>query len=873
MGFPVSSWVSLFLYCFGFDFRESGSSWTKKEKKKIVPGNKMAEALFSLAKVMFDTGTIPENYLSSTVISLFKKGVATDVGNYRGISLIEILLKVVTAVATRRTVAALEKAEFFRQEQGGFRSEEECIAQVIALHEVCRRRREEGSNTYLFFADMRKAFDVVSHAAVLSKLKEAGVHGKMMDFFLGLYRNPRFQCRSGKDLSDGVKLSRGLRQGCNASPSLFLVFINDIMDAAERSGLGVDLPRLTQNDIDNGVVKKLVGLLFADDSVGAAQNYNDITRVVGFMEAWAGVFGMSFGLTKCAIMVVQGKGKPLETKRDIFLCGEAIPWESEYEYLGLWFNDDLDKSKMVKELAKKIGTKSLPAMRKMVGGACIPLALRLRAVKSLLIPALTYGGELFGLHGTASKSTAPALVRELESVLNSALFMISKGSWSASSRSLAAVNTLRRDWQIPSVEAVWAGKCARALVKFRFSKGWVAEVMKHAPPHKGATKGWQEAARLTCNKTAKLFGYEVGSDWTVEDMPVQQQFLDSFMGKSEKELGPVPANVRKALLGSHFLSGAPLPADGDLQAQVGIISRREGRCVQMVVEECRYRRTSTGTAYAASVCRYAKGGFESSRADVIKASLLHPELSSGFHWIARIRSGNFYLWKQAVDLAGRMEAVQLANNTVKEGCGCCGKDDVPDSLAHFFFDCKAAGLEELRVRMDFQELAQVLGERVGDYHSVCQNLDGKYLAGTKVTSWEVEVDKSSLALMLVGGTGYQHANSTTVFPYGLKHLSGWLHSNDKGQGPILVPASQHQTIAKAVQQMWGDTVRKGATVRSRRTKFQASECFLEAGLILAARFLQEAMKIRNAAMWQLNQKQNERSGRSQHPLVGQPSGT
>ena len=175
--------------------------------------------------------------------------------------------------------------------------------------------------------------------------------------------------------------------------------------------------------------------------------------------------------------------------------------------------------------------------------------------------------------------------------------------------------------------------------------------------------------------------------------------------------------------------------------------------------------------------------------------------------------------------------------------------------------------------MDFQELAQVLGERVGDYHSVCQNLDGKYLAGTKVTSWEVEVDKSSLALMLVGGTGYQHANSTTVFPYGFKHLSGWLHSNDKGQGPILVPASQHQTIAKAVQQMWGDTVRKGATVRSRRTKFQASECFLEAGLILAARFLQEAMKIRNAAMWQLNQKQNERSGRSQLPLVGQPSGT
>ena len=68
----------------------------------LQPGNEMARAMFHLAPEMLRLGVAPNNMTVSLVLALFKKGDKRGPGNYRGISLIEILLKALTSVVTHR---------------------------------------------------------------------------------------------------------------------------------------------------------------------------------------------------------------------------------------------------------------------------------------------------------------------------------------------------------------------------------------------------------------------------------------------------------------------------------------------------------------------------------------------------------------------------------------------------------------------------------------------------------------------------------------------------------------------------------------------------------------------------------------------------
>ena len=142
--------------------------------ESLSPGNNMPRALFDIASQMLEHGVAPRNMEVSQVIALFKKGDRTEPGNFRGISLIEILLKVVTDIVIKRVYAHLEEAEppAFVIEQGGFRQRREAVAQHVALYESCKRRSLVGKRAYVLWADFKKAFDLAGRVALLSKLKE-----------------------------------------------------------------------------------------------------------------------------------------------------------------------------------------------------------------------------------------------------------------------------------------------------------------------------------------------------------------------------------------------------------------------------------------------------------------------------------------------------------------------------------------------------------------------------------------------------------------------------------------------------------------------------------------------------------------------------
>jgi hypothetical protein len=177
---------------------------------------------------------IPELQETALIIPIHKDDDPFDMDNYRGISIITDLLKILTSILNTRLKNAALKHNLIRKEQAGFRSKEECMAQVISLYEIVNRRKLTGRETFACFIDFRKAYDTVPHEALFLKLERMGIRGRILEFIRALY-NQSFQAvrigaGSNKLIGEQFQLLRGLRQECPLSPILFNLFINDILD-------------------------------------------------------------------------------------------------------------------------------------------------------------------------------------------------------------------------------------------------------------------------------------------------------------------------------------------------------------------------------------------------------------------------------------------------------------------------------------------------------------------------------------------------------------------------------------------------------------------------------------------------------------------
>jgi hypothetical protein len=118
---------------------------------------------------------VPDSLNVSCLVSVFKKGDPTDTNNYRGISLIDSLGKILITLLTTRLQQTLEDQNILIKGQSGFRSGEEAVAQALALYEIIKRRQNVSLDTFALFLDYEKAFDSVPHEGLFRKMDILGI--------------------------------------------------------------------------------------------------------------------------------------------------------------------------------------------------------------------------------------------------------------------------------------------------------------------------------------------------------------------------------------------------------------------------------------------------------------------------------------------------------------------------------------------------------------------------------------------------------------------------------------------------------------------------------------------------------------------------
>ena len=91
------------------------------------------------------------------------------------------------------------------------------------------------------FLDASKAFDVVWHQSMLSKLHDLGIHNDLWLIYNSMYQNMTSKVKWEKTLSDKIHEMQGVRQGGIPSTELFKARCDELLSMVENSTLGYSI--------------------------------------------------------------------------------------------------------------------------------------------------------------------------------------------------------------------------------------------------------------------------------------------------------------------------------------------------------------------------------------------------------------------------------------------------------------------------------------------------------------------------------------------------------------------------------------------------------------------------------------------------------
>ena len=143
------------------------------------------------------------------------KGDKEDPGNYRGITLLNVVGKVFCKVLNNRLVRCLDKGGDCNEGQAGYRVNRSCMDNVYSLNEIAQGRLREDKCTYAFFLDVHKAYDTVWHDGLWVKLWDMGVKGRMWCVFKNMYEASRSAILLEGEKLAAFRVEQCVAQGCS----------------------------------------------------------------------------------------------------------------------------------------------------------------------------------------------------------------------------------------------------------------------------------------------------------------------------------------------------------------------------------------------------------------------------------------------------------------------------------------------------------------------------------------------------------------------------------------------------------------------------------------------------------------------------------
>ena len=364
-------------------------------------------------------GIFPSKLKQAKVIPLYKnKGEDTSFGNYRPISLLNVISKIFERVVFNQIYHYFLVNNLLFGSQYGFRTRHSTEDAAIELVDQIHRAFENDMHDQVLavFLDLSKAFDTIDHEILLKKLSHYGVIGEALDWFRS-YLTDRTQFVLYDDTESELQTIRvGVPQGSLLGPLLFLIYINDAHRASDALKFihFADDTTLSQNlsffsGVNNG-------------SLTQSQLERRINVELKFIHDWLCVNKLSLNVSKTRSMVFKNPRLPMVSQPFVVeIDGEKVKYVSEFNFLGVTLDEFLTWTPHTKRIQSKI-SRSLGVIKRV--RKLLPRDKLITLYNSLILPHFNFGVKLWG---TNLKLLSTIQKRAVRVVTNSSYFAHTSG--------------------------------------------------------------------------------------------------------------------------------------------------------------------------------------------------------------------------------------------------------------------------------------------------------------------------------------------------------------------------------------------------------------------------------------------------------------
>ena len=185
------------------------------------------------------TGSFPNKLKNARVTAIYKKGTRSDPGNYRPISILPVLSKILERIVHRQLTEYCSQNKLITDAQSGFRKGHSTQTSLLRLTENVLDLVENGSTVGMIALDLKKAFDTVNHKILLQKMDYYGVRGPELAWFSDYLSNRHQQALINGHISDSRTIDTGVPQGSILGPLLFIMYVNDLSASLQSSSVNM----------------------------------------------------------------------------------------------------------------------------------------------------------------------------------------------------------------------------------------------------------------------------------------------------------------------------------------------------------------------------------------------------------------------------------------------------------------------------------------------------------------------------------------------------------------------------------------------------------------------------------------------------------